>query len=78
LIMALKHSMTKTNIMGEKGSPCLSPRPWQIRRPGTPFRRILVLAVERRTGIQLVHRRGQPTADNNSRRKTQLTESKGF
>jgi hypothetical protein len=64
LIMALKHSMTKTNSMGERESPCLSPRPWQIRRPGTPFRRTLVLVVESKTEIQLVHRRGQPTKDN--------------
>jgi hypothetical protein len=37
-----------------------------------------VLAVEKRIEIQLVHRRGQPTADKNSRRKTQLTESKAL
>jgi hypothetical protein len=46
LIMALKHSITRTNNIGGKGSPCISPRPWQIRQPRTPFRRILVLVVE--------------------------------
>lgn len=48
VISTLKHSITRTKSMGERRSPCLSPRLWQILRPGVPLRRTFVLSVESR------------------------------
>jgi hypothetical protein len=52
---ALSDSMTITNSSSESGSPCLRPLAWQIHWLGFPFKRILVLAVERMMEIQLTN-----------------------
>jgi hypothetical protein len=70
--------MTNTKSIGDNESHYLSPRPWQILRPGEPLRRAFVLAVERIVEIQLVQFLGQPIADRRSKRKTHPTESKAF
>jgi hypothetical protein len=70
--------MTNTKSIGDNGSPCLSPRPWQILRPGEPLRRTLVLAVERIVEIQLVQFLRQPIADKRSKRNAHPTESKAL
>lgn len=67
--------MTITQSISETGSPCLRPRTCMILRPGLPFRRTLVLAVERRIEIQFAHLRGKPICCNTSSRTGHATES---
>jgi hypothetical protein len=49
-------SIARTNSIGDKGSPCCKPLAWQMRSPGLPSRRTLVLADPRRIDIQSLHR----------------------
>ena len=70
--------MTSTNSIGERGSPCLSPLAWQMRLPGSPFKRIFVLAVDRIAAIQSLHLAPKPKCCRTSSKKGQDTESKAF
>ena len=74
----LSTSMTRTNSIGDRGSPCRRPRAWQILLPGLPFRRIFVLAVDSKADSQSRHRRLNPMNSSSSRRNAQETVSKAF
>ena len=56
----LRTCITKMKSIGEMGSPCRSPLSCAIRRPGLPLMRALVLAVDNKIVIQLVHQREKP------------------
>nr|XP_051211702.1 uncharacterized protein LOC127329206 [Lolium perenne] len=69
-------SIAATNSMGEVGSPCLSPLPWTMRPPGTPFTITLVFVVYRSTAIHLRNLSPNPIFLSTSNRKLQDSESK--
>ena len=75
LTRALRASIANTNNKGDNGSPCRSPRAWQMRRPGKPLQIILMLEEERIMEIQFTHLLEKPMWDNSSKRKGQLSES---
>jgi hypothetical protein len=74
----LRVSIARTKSSGDKGLPCGNPLAWQVRLPGCPLRRILVLPVESRIKIQFIHLRENPICCRRSRIKGQLTKSKAF
>ena len=74
----LSTSMTRTNSIGDRGSPCRSPRAWQILLPGLLSRRIFVLAVDSKADNQSRHWRLNPMNSSSSRRNAQETVSKAF
>lgn len=78
LMREFNDSITMTKSIGDRGSPCLSPRAWAIRRPSRPLSSTFVLAVESSMAIQSFHRLGNPMNCNTSRRNGQATESNAF
>lgn len=51
----LKMSMTMTKRSGDKGSPCRTPRVFQIFLPGVPLSNTCVLEVLKRIAVQARH-----------------------
>jgi hypothetical protein len=43
--------MARTNMSGDKGSPCQRPHPWDTGMPATPLRRTGEVEVERKGAI---------------------------
>ena len=74
----LRTSITKTNSIGERGSPWRSPLRCIIIFPGTPLSITWVEEVNKILEIRLRHLIPKPRWDNTSRRKAQDTESKAL
>jgi hypothetical protein len=74
----LQHVRHEEEEVGERESPCLSPRRRSIHRPGTPLSRIADLEVVRIWSIQSHHTDGNPRARRILRRLAHSTESKAF
>ena len=71
-------SIAMTKRRGDRGSPCLRPRPCQIGGFGTPLRMTLEVEVERIAAIHSRHLIGKPRCSRRVRIYSQRIESKAF
>lgn len=72
----LSTSITNIKSMGDRGSPCRSPRWCLIDSPGSPLTRILVDVVESKLERRLRQESPNPKCFNTSKRNDHETESK--
>jgi hypothetical protein len=66
------------NSMGDKESPCLTPRLWVMRRPGCPLTRMRDVAVDNSVAIHLCHCSLNPNACSIFSRKGHAKVSNAF
>jgi hypothetical protein len=73
-----KTSMSRMNSIGDNGSPCRSPRAFQMTRPSSPLSRTRVDAVEMRIEIQSLQRHPKPMPCNTCSRNAHAAVSKAL